>query len=53
MRVILAFSDGDAFEYESKYTTIEKVIYDIQTKRFIEHNGMYYLTTNIVKIGLV
>lgn len=53
MTVMLGFSDGDAFTYESKYTTLEKVIFEVMSKRFIEHNGVNYMTTALVKIGPV
>lgn len=53
MIVMLGFSDGEAFTYESKYTTFEKVIFEVMSKRFIEHDGVHYLTTALVKVGPV
>lgn len=51
MTVMLGFSDGDAFAYESKYATIEKVMFDLQSKRFVIHEGVYYFTDALVKVS--
>ncbi len=53
MKVLLGFSDGEAFLFESKYETIEKVIFDIMSKRFIEHEGTTYLVQALVKVSPV
>lgn len=53
MTVIIAFSDGDAIPFESKYTSLDKAILEILSLRFIKYDNKLYCTSAIVKVGEV
>lgn len=50
MEVIVGLSDGDAFPYTSKYSTLEKVITDLMSKRYVIIDGVLYNLNAIVKV---
>lgn len=53
MKVLLVWSNGEKTQYESKGTTIERVLVDIYSKRFIEYDGQYYMTSALLKVEVM
>lgn len=52
-KYILAFADGEAIEYESRFDTVEKVFNEVVAKRTLIIDGILYNSLQITRISKV